>query len=581
MNVADLIVEFLIQNGIKDIFGYPGGMVIHLINALDKRKDKITNHINYHEQGSSFAACGYSLASRNIGVAYATSGPGATNLITGIANAYFDSIPCLFITGNVNIDESKGNLPIRQKGFQEMDIIPLLKNCTKYATYINDKNEILYELQKSLHIAKNGRCGAVVLDIPMNIFKENIDLSTLRQYEYKITSKKEMDFSEILAILKDSKRPCIIAGMGVNPYKNNFLQLLELLQIPIILSMPNIDLLPTKHPLNFGFLGAYGLRMANFIIHKSDVILSIGSRLDIRQIGAKKENFAPNAKLIRIDIDENEFINKIKENELQIHSDCGDFIDKLAVCLRDSNDFTTRNYMWHKWLKICKEIRQTLKDKDARFETKAINAISKYIPNNAIITTDVGQNQVWVAQCFNIKDKQRILFSSSFGAMGCSLPMAIGAYFGSKDSNISQDSINTKIYCICGDGGFQMNIQELEFIRKEKLPIKIIIINNKSLGMIRHFQEIYFDKNYVATTKDSGYSTPNFKKITKAYGLKYFKIIKKQDIKKHIFSYPKAAIIEVIFDFDTYVFPKLEFNKPNCDQLPPLERKLYQYLLNL
>lgn len=569
MNVADLIVEFLIQKGIKDIFGYPGGMVIHLINSLDKYKDKITNHINYHEQASAFAANGYALASQNIGVAYATSGPGATNLITGIANAYFDSIPCIFITGNVNKSESKGNLPIRQKGFQETDIISLIKNCTKYAKYIDDKNIILYELQKAAHLATNGRFGPVVLDIPMNIFKEEVDICSLKQYKIEKQHKQDIDFDEILSMIQDSKRPCIIAGLGINPYKKHFLKLLEILKIPTILSMPNIDLLPTKHHLNVGFLGAYGHRSANFIAHKADLILSIGSRLDIRQIGAVRENFAPNAKLIRIDIDENEFSNKIKDDELQIHCDGKYFLKNLLFTINKSDIKLNTS----KWLDTCKKIKGILKNQDISNETAFINCISKKIPNDTIITTDVGQNQVWIAQSFHIKTNQRILFSSSFGAMGCSLPMAIGAYFGSKS--------HKGIYCISGDGGFQMNIQELEFIRKEKIPLKIIIINNKSLGMIRHFQEIYFNKNYILTTKDSGYSTPNLKKIAKAYELKYFKIKNIDGIKKEIFSYPKAAIIEIIFDFDTYVSPKLEFGKPNCDQLPLLDRKLYKYLLNL
>lgn len=571
MKVSDLIIEFLINKEIKHIFGYPGGMVTGLMDSLNERKDKIVNHTNYHEQAAAFCALGYSLASRKFGVSYATSGPGATNLITGICNAYFDSIPALFITGNVNIAESKGTLPIRQKGFQEMDIISGIKNYTKYAKYIDDKNSILYELQKAYSIAMEGRFGPVLLDIPMNIFKEKINIDSLIQYKEKQQNIKIDKLKNILDLIKNAKRPCIIAGMGVNPYKKDFLKLAKILNFPIILSMPNIDLVPTNNNLNYGFLGAYGNRSANFIIHKADLIISLGSRLDIRQIGAVRENFAPNAKLIRIDIDENEFSNIIKNDEITLNCDCKVFINNLMQKI-DEKSLQIHNLK--KWLEICNIIKNKLKNKDSSKETKIIKELSNYIPNDAIITTDVGQNQVWVAQSFKIKDNQRILTSSSFGAMGSALPLAIGAYFG-------LDSKNCQIFCISGDGGFQMNIQELEFIRREKIPIKIIIINNKSLGMIRHFQEIYFDKKYVSTTLDSGYSTPNFKKIAKAYDLEYFKITNKHKIKKEMFASKKATIIEVLFDFDTYVKPKLEFGRPNCDQSPPLSRKLYKYLLNL
>ena len=566
MKVSDFIVEFFIKKGITDVFGYPGGMVTHLMDSFDKYKSSIHAHVNYHEQASAFSACGYAQVSMKPGVAYATSGPGATNLITGICNAYFDSIPTIFITGQVNTFESKRELSVRQKGFQETDIVSMIKDVTKYAVYVEKADEILYHLEKAYNLSIDGRPGPVLLDIPMDILRAVINETTLIGYSPTDNSNENINLDEVISLLNNSQRPCILVGAGVKTSGSvkELRNLAESLQIPIISTMLSIDILPSDSKHNFGFLGAYGHRHANFIIAKSDLIISIGSRLDIRQIGGHKEQFAINAKLIRIDIDAGELTNKIKENEIQIQIGIKQFLSKLS----GRTDIKCRI---GNWLNICEELKAKLFNLDVKEPNLYIEKISNQIPDNTIITTDVGQNQVWVAQSFVTKPNQKILFSGGHGAMGYSLPAAIGAYYASLQP----------VICFTGDGGFQMNIQELQFISRERLPIKIIVLNNNSLGMIRHFQEMYFDSNYTQTVRSGGYTNPNFELIANAYDLSYMKIENLDQIFSITFDNLNPAIIEVILHGNTYVFPKLEFGKPNQDQEPLLDRKLYDYLMKL
>lgn len=561
MKLSDYIVEFLIEKGITDIFGYPGGMVTHFIDSLSKYQDKIKTHINYHEQAAAFAACAYANTSGNVGVAFATSGPGATNLITGICNAYFDSIPTIFITGQVNTNERNIEGYSRQNGFQETNITEMVKNVTKFSYYLDNKNDIKYILQKAYYIAKSGRPGPVLLDIPMNVFNSMINVNELNAYQEDII-EEEFDCSIITDNLSKYKRPCIIIGNGVknNNCKELINKLVNNLKIPVVSSMLAVDII-NNDELNFGFIGAYGNRVANFIVAKSDLIICIGTRLDIRQIGAKKENFAPNAKIIRIDIDENELKRKVKPDEIGIKC-------SVNFALKKLNNMTLK-YDFSEWLKVCNEIKKMLANVDENKINNIINKISEIIPNDTIITTDVGQNQVWISQSFKFKSNQLLLTSGGLGAMGYSLPAAIGAYYGAKKP----------VVCFAGDGGFQMNIQELQYLNYHKIPITIIVFNNNSLGMIRHFQEMYFSDNYAYTTEESGYSCVNLEQISKAYNLKYEKITLESQITSKI--YEPNKLIEISLSQKTYVYPKLEFGKPNQDQEPLIDRDLYNKIMEL
>lgn len=557
MKASDYIVEYLLRQNITDVFGYPGGMVTHLMDSLSKFP--IKTHVTYHEQGAAFAACGYAQTTGKVGVAYATSGPGATNLITGICNAYFDSIPTLFITGQVNTFEYKGELGVRQRGFQETDIVSIVSPVTKYAVRITDATKLKWYLDYAFYIAQEGRRGPVLLDIPMDIFRADIDPQSMEGFEAPVYNR-DTSFDKLKEALSKASRPVILAGSGIKTSNaaDKFNEVIRKHDIPVVTTMLAVD--TTKD--SYGFIGAYGTRTANFIVAKSDLVISLGARLDVRQTGARRENFAPDAVIVRVEIDAGELSLRVHDDEIQIHADVNDVLDTLLEA--DTRDLTG-------WNDVCRKIRDELKDIDDRLPNKYVSRISELIPENSVITTDVGQNQVWVAQSFKVKDGQRIFFSGGHGAMGYSLPAAIGCALADGKA----------VYSFQGDGGIQMNIQELQTIARENLPVKIILFNNSALGMIRHFQEMYFEDNYVQTVPSGGYTVPDFGAIAAAYKIPYKCIGKVEDVDDSLFDAEGPQFVEVRITEPTYVYPKLEYGKPNQDQEPLLDRKRYSYIMEL
>ena len=557
MKASDYIVEYLLRQNITDVFGYPGGMVTHLMDSLSKFP--IKSHVTYHEQGAAFAACGYAQTTGKVGVAYATSGPGATNLITGICNAYFDSIPTLFITGQVNTFEYKGDLGVRQRGFQETDIVSIVSPVTKYAVRITDATKLKWYLDYAFYIAQEGRRGPVLLDIPMDIFRADIDPQSMEGFEAPVYNR-DTSFDKLKEALSKASRPVILAGSGIKTSNaaDKFNEVIRKHDIPVVTTMLAVDTAKDS----YGFIGAYGTRTANFIVAKSDLVISLGARLDVRQTGARRENFAPDAVIVRVEIDAGELSLRVHDDEIQIHADVNDVLDTLLEA--DTRDLTG-------WNEVCRKIREELKDIDDRLPNKYVSRISELIPENSVITTDVGQNQVWVAQSFKVKDGQRIFFSGGHGAMGYSLPAAIGCALADGKA----------VYSFQGDGGIQMNIQELQTIARENLPVKIILFNNSALGMIRHFQEMYFEDNYVQTVPSGGYTVPDFGAIAAAYKIPYRCIGKVEEIDDSLFDAEGPQFVEVRITEPTYVYPKLEYGKPNQDQEPLLDRKRYSYIMEL
>lgn len=573
MKASNYIVDYLIQMGITDVFGYPGGMVTHLMDSLGKREDKIRTHITYHEQAAAFAACGYAQASDKVGVAFATSGPGATNLITGIGNAYFDSIPTVFITGQVNTYESKGASPIRQRGFQETNIVPMVTEVTKAAFYVQKAEEICKVMQDAFRIAMEDRKGPVLVDIPMDVFRTDIEITKIptEADEGKETWEDTAhQFSSCLSdALKVAKRPCLVLGNGlkIDHQVNNIRGILRSCPLPVVSSMLAVDVIPEGHGLEgtyYGFIGAYGNRTANFVVAKSDLLICLGTRLDVRQVGGNREQFAPNAKIIRVDIDESELANRIREEEESFCLPLKLAIPILRRALADCEAYDA-------WLSVCKKIKKQIKYTDEKEPNRFINEISRHTPDGCSIVADVGQHMIWVAQSFRMKPDQRIYFSGGMGSMGYALPAAIGIYYAT----------GKPVICFAGDGGLQMNIQELQFLARERIPVKIIILNNAALGMIRHFQEMYFEEKYYYTVKDRGYTTPDFIRVAEAYGIAGKRLHDIDEIKTMELAEGQPEVFEVVLKGDTYVFPKLEFGKPNQDQEPLLDRELYNYLMEL
>lgn len=567
MKTSDYIVEYLADKGITDVFGYPGGMVTHLMDSFSKYQDRINAHVTYNEQGAAMAACGYAQVSGNLGVAYATSGPGATNMITGICNAYMDSIPTLFITGQVNSFEQKGTFKVRQRGFQETDIVSMLTPTTKFATQVNDAKMIKYYLDKAFYVANQGRKGPVLLDIAMDVTRTEINPDELEGFMPSVEEVVSINIDEILPLIKKAKRPVLLLGNGIDrdgKADSTWKERLNSLGIPVVTSMIAVDIQEGLDKC-YGFIGAYGDRTANFVIAKSDLVIAVGARLDVRQVGAKRENFAPDSVLIRVDIDTAELELKVHDDEIDIVANSNEFLDELLI------NWPTADY--DKWIAVCDEIKARLYGNDDRKSNEFVRAISKMIPEATVITTDVGQNQVWVAQSFELSKGQRILFSGGHGAMGYSLPSSMGATLATKKP----------VYSFNGDGGIQMNIQELQMIARERLPVKIILFNNNALGMIRHFQEMYFQDNYFQTTPDGGFTSPDFEKLASAYRIQYKSIVDLDEVNglREIMNNDKPALIEIKLMENTYVFPKLEYGKPNQDQEPLLDRKLFNELMEL
>ena len=570
MKVSDYIIEFLISKGVTDIFGYPGGSINHLIDSASKYSE-ITAHDNYNEQGSSFAACGYAQASHKLGVAFSTSGPGATNLVTGIAGAYFDSVPTLYITGNVDTPAEKGDLPIRQRGFQETNMVAVTKSISKWAHHVQSVDEIRYDLEKAFYIAFEGNPGPVVLDIPNDIQRAEFE-GELKGFEIPSTSPVNdvlsSDIENVIDLIKEAKQPVFLFGNAAKTYGAEKLvrSVVETLNIPAIFSMPANDTLPYNHIHNYGFIGTNGYRYANMLTLKADLIIAIGTRMDIRQIGLNREQFATNAKLIRVEIDQTQVDYKVKQDELVLHYNLVPFLKELVKAADSLNVKASES-----WNEKCRTIKDKLQGIDDEFFNDVIKRISHIthlcpVENRPNATADVGQNLLWTYRSFNVIENQQIFASTGNAPMGYSLPAAIGVTLATHRPVIS----------FSGDGGLMMNVQEMQFVKREQLPIKIVVLNNRSLGMIRSWQNRYLGKCSL-TTADSGFLSPNVGLIAKAFDFKYSSVKKIEDVESINWNDSKPEVIEVYLDDQTETKPLNNMK----DQTPQVDRDLYNELLNL
>ncbi len=568
MKLSDYIIDFIVKEGVTHIFEVCGGALAHLIDSLYERED-ISTVSMHHEMAAAIAAEGYSRASGNIGVAMATSGPGATNLITGIGSCFFDSIPTLFITGQVNTYEFKFDKDVRQIGFQETDIVNIVKPIVKNGEIITNKDKIGYILEKSIRTAREGRPGPVLLDIPMNIQKSDINLSSIdcpteNNDLYKPCDMKMIN--KIVQIIESSFRPVVLVGGGIrlSGAEKELLKLIYKTGIPVVTSLMGLDAIPHDHESFVGMIGTYGNRYANLTLSNADLLIALGTRLDTRQTGTLPESFARDSKLVHVDIDPNELNNKIKA-DFAVNLDVKKFLMHLNEKIQDYD---------RRKIKPWKNTVNSFKKRYVSYKIPIDNSIepnylmfrlSQFLPEDAIICVDVGQNQMWAAQSLNLKKSQRFLTQGGMASIGSALPMAIGASFAQPDKTI---------VVITGDGGFQFNIQELETIYHHNLPIKIILLNNHSYGMIKQFQEQYFNGRFQSTGK--GYSCPDFQNVVKAYKIKSMKISTNNEINNafgHFFTDNSPLFLEVLIDSKQKVLPKLSVNRPIEDQEPLLSLK--------
>ena len=545
---ARILLECLSRLGIKEIFGYPGGAVIPIYDELYSFKD-IKHYFARHEQGAVHEADGYARSTGNVGVCLATSGPGATNLVTGIMTAHMDSIPLLAITGQVT------STLLGKDAFQESDIVGITVPITKNNYLVQDIRELPRILKEAYYIASTGRPGPVLVDIPRDIQLEEIpydEFKKLYEQEFELEGYNPVyeghkgQIKTAIKMIKDSKKPLIIAGAGIlkgHAY-DELKEFVDKTNIPVAMTLLGLGSFPANHELALGMIGMHGTTYANYAANEADLVIAAGMRFDDRVTGNPLK-FLPNANIIHIDIDPAE-IGKNKLIDVPIVGD-------LKNVLAELNQKVPK--LSHtKWLdevaKLKKKYSLTFRktEEDILIPQEILFEINKLTKGEVIVATDVGQHQMWTAQFIKFNNPYTILTSGGAGTMGFGLPAAIGAQVAKPD---------TKVVLVVGDGGFQMTFQELMMIKQYNLPVKVLIINNSFLGMVRQWQEIFNDKRYSFVNLDYN---PDFIKIGEAYGIKSVTLRTKEDLKnklKGLIESDEGVLINCIVEKEENVYPMI------------------------
>jgi acetolactate synthase-1/2/3 large subunit len=563
MKVSDYIASFLYAQGVHHVFEVIGGMITHIVDSI-YRQGKIRLVSTHHEQAAAFAADAMARITGVPGVAMATSGPGATNLLTGIGSCFFDSSPAVFITGQVNRNEQKGTRSVRQLGFQETDIVSIASPITKAAWCAQSPEEIPSLLANAFTLAMSGRPGPVLIDIPMDV--QRADISTQAPSRLSFSAVDDFDLKSVQELLTDlgmAQRPLVLVGGGVRSAHATdlFRSFVGKVKIPVVNSLMAVDVLPYAHPLRVGMIGTYGNRWANMAIARSDFLLVLGSRLDIRQTGADTDSFKGSRTIYHVDCDPGEVNNRVTGCHA-ILAHLQSFLAS-AVEMVEAWAFPDRS----DWLAEIIELKYTWPDTSELQDVPGINpnefmhqlaAASRLA---AAFVVDVGQHQMWAAQSLELDPKQRFLTSGGMGAMGFALPAAVGTALACP---------GLPVVMIAGDGGFQVNIQELQTILHDRLPIKMVVLNNQCHGMVRQFQQSYFEERYQSTYW--GYSAPDFDRVASAYGIDSHTIddpSKVQYALDRMWHDPKSPfLLQVTINTFANAYPKIAFGRPISEMEP-------------
>jgi acetolactate synthase-1/2/3 large subunit len=551
IKVAEYIVSFLESKGIKNIFMLSGGFCLPMVDAVANSDIKYT--CNLHEQAAAIAAEAYAQYTGDPGVCMVTAGPGGTNAITGVASAWLDSIPMIILSGQVQSKDLKGSRKVRQIGFQEIDIVKIVDSITKYSVTVQDPKDIKCVMECAWHQATTGRQGPVWIDIPLDIQSAQINEHQLRGFSAEQflpssgTNKQKTltnKVSKFYDLIKESKRPVILAGNGIRSSgaKDKFLSLAEKLGIPVLTTWKSVDFMSENHPLFVGRPGLIAQRGANFSQQNSDLFISIGSRLDLGQTAFNHDNFARKAKKIIVDVDQAEIDKMQFDVDCEINFDASDFIDEALKQLDSlENNFSD-------WLSICKNwqekypviLEEYWQQEQCVNNYVLIDVLSKLAkPGNLIVPGSSGACSEVTMQAFKVKDGIRVFNSEGLGSMGFGIPASIGGCIASN---------RAETICIDGDGGFVMNIQELETVKRLNLPIKYFVLNNGGYVSIRNSQDKHFDKQ-IASGEDSGVTLPDIEKVCRSYGIKYRKLENHDNITENtqeILSEEGPVICEVI-----------------------------------
>jgi len=532
MKLSDYVMQFVAEQGVKHVFMLPGGGAMHLNESLGRRTD-LEFVCNLHEQAAAIAAEAYAKVTNKLSVLMVTTGPGGTNAVTGVASAWLDSMPCLVLSGQVKRADLKRDSGVRILGVQEIDIVSIVDSFTKYAVTIEDPSTIRYHLERAVHLANADRRGPVWIDIPLDVQAAQIDPAELPGFTppaTEVDAGLPAQVRQLLGLLGSSERPVVVAGSGIRAAGtvNEFRQAIETLQIPVLTTWLAMDLLPETDPLFAGRPGSIAPRGANFALQNSDLMLVIGSRLDMALTGYAHDNLARQAIKVMVDIDEAE-IRKMKTTvHLSVVADAGEFVRELNRQLADAS-----LPRYDRWVRRCQDwkhrypiVQSEYRELREGVSTYCLSeAISEELSNDDIVVSgSSGAGIELFLLAFQVKENQRVLHSRGLGAMGFGVPASIGACLGAG---------RRRTICVEGDGSFHMNVQELETIRRLQLPIKMFVINNNGYASIRASQENYF-QHLVAADPTSGLSLPDVKKVAEAYGLPSLSITNQQDLRRQI-----------------------------------------------
>ncbi|MCO5361103.1 biosynthetic-type acetolactate synthase large subunit [Staphylococcus pasteuri] len=547
---SELLVEALQNEDVEFIFGYPGGAVLPLYDTF--YDGKIKHILARHEQGATHAAEGYARVSGKTGVVVVTSGPGATNAITGITDAHSDSLPLVVFTGQV------ATPGIGKDAFQEADLLSMTTPITKQNYQVKKVEDIPRIVHEAFHVANTGRKGPVVIDFPkdMGILSTNVELSeTVDLPGYQVNTVADSnDIETLVSYLNSSKKPLVLAGAGINHSKSNELLTNFVTQhkIPTITTLLGLGAVPYDHPLFLGMGGMHGSYASNMALTECDLLINLGSRFDDR-LASKPDAFAPNAKIVHVDIDPSE-LNKVIDTDLGIVADCKNVLEQL-----ENANVQVPNH--DDWLQTCETNKSSYpfkyeKDNNDSFckPQEAIEYIGHITNGDAIVTTDVGQHQMWAAQFYPFKSHSQWVTSGGLGTMGFGIPSAIGAQLARPDKTV---------VCFVGDGGFQMTNQEMALLPEYGLNIKIVLINNGTLGMVKQWQDKFFNQRFSHSVFND---QPDFMKLSEAYGVKGFLIDKPNQLKETLdeaFNYNGPALIEVRISPIEPVNPMIPSGKAN------------------
>ena len=519
---ADLLIELLIEAEVDTIFGYPGGAVLPIYDAIYRSKAPFKHVLSRHEQGSIFAAEGYARVTGKPGVVLATSGPGATNLITGITDAMMDSLPLVIFTGQV------ANQVIGTDAFQESDVLGITTPITKYNYQVKNITDLPRVVNEAFHIATTGRPGPVVVDIPKNISEalpsDKFETDFYLPGYQPTTKPNPLQIIKLSEALSKAKRPVVLAGAGIlfSRATDELKEFVEKYELPVVNTLLGLGSFPGTNPLSLGMGGMHGSYTANMAMYECDLLINIGARFDDRLTGNLK-HFAPHAKVAHIDIDPAE-IGKNVPTEIPVVADA----KKALQALLKKNISKPNHQEWKAHLESNKENYPLWSERsdEAISPQGLIKKIREFTNGEAIVTTDVGQHQMWTAQYYTFDKPHNWVTSGGLGSMGFGFPSAIGAQLGRPDD---------LVISISGDGGFQMNMQELMLLKQYNLPVKVIIVNNSALGMVRQWQESFYDERYSESLLDAN---PDFVKLAESYGIRGMKVEKDSEV--------EAALEEIL-----------------------------------